>query len=117
MQEAPGGRGFPPGDGNEIRGLWNSVRLAMETVPPGGSCRSCDLWGAWRLAARVPRQAVWKLAAPGGTCPPPGELYCCSLSFECEFVIYSASSDALRVRLLVFLELWLGRYPLSCGSG
>jgi len=26
-------------------------------------------------------------------------------------------SDALKVGLLVFLELWLGKYPLSCGSG
>ena len=70
-----------------------------------------------RLAVRDTRQAVWKLVASGGTCPPPGDLYCCSLSLDYEFVIYSASSDALRVRLLVFLELWLGTYPLSCGSG
>jgi len=63
VQEAPGGRGVLPGDGDEIRGLWNSVRLAMETVLPGGSCRSCDLWGAWRLAARVPRQANYTVAA------------------------------------------------------
>jgi len=55
-----------------------------------------------RLAARVPRQAIYTAAA---------------LSFIYEFVIYSASSDALRVRLLVFLELWIGMYPLSCGSG
>jgi len=61
VQETPGGKRVPPGDGEEIRGLWNSVRLVMETVPPGGSCRICDLWGAWRLAVRVPRQAVWKL--------------------------------------------------------
>ena len=59
--------------------------------------------GGWqRLAARVPRQAIYTTAA---------------LSFIYEIVIYSASSDALRVRLLVFLELWLGTYPLSCGSG
>jgi len=59
--------------------------------------------GSWqRLAARVPRQAIYTAAA---------------LSFPCEFVIYSVPSDALRVRLLVFLELWLGTYPLSCGSG
>jgi len=32
-------------------------------------------------------------------------------------VIYKASSDALKVGLLMFLELWLGTYPLSCGSG
>ncbi|QCD83117.1 hypothetical protein DEO72_LG2g3460 [Vigna unguiculata] len=59
--------------------------------------------GSWQcLAVRVPRQAIYTVAA---------------LSFDYEFVIYSASSDALRVRLLVFLELWLGTYPLSCGSG
>jgi len=60
VQEAPGGKGVPPGDGEEIRDLWISVRLVMETIPPGGSCRNCELWGAWRLAVRVPRQAVWK---------------------------------------------------------
>jgi len=32
-------------------------------------------------------------------------------------VIYKASNGALKVGLLVFLELWLGMYPLSCGSG
>jgi len=59
--------------------------------------------GSWqRLAVRVPRQAIYTVAA---------------LSFDYEFVIYSVSRDALRVRLLVFLELWLGTYPLSCGSG
>jgi len=60
-------------------------------------------FGSWqRLAVRVPRQAIYTAA---------------TLGFDYEFVIYSASSDALRVRLLVFLELWLGTYPLSCGSG
>ncbi|QCE14495.1 hypothetical protein DEO72_LG11g1496 [Vigna unguiculata] len=73
--------------------------------------------GSWqRLAARVPRQAIYSAAA---------------LSFIYGFVIYSASSDALRVTLLVFLELWLGitslelwlgmadghEELLSCGSG
>jgi len=58
------------------------VRLAVGTFPPGGCCRLCNSFGgAWRLAARVPRQAVWKLAVPGGTCPPPGDLYCCSFEF------------------------------------
>jgi len=59
--------------------------------------------GSWqRLAVCVPRQAIYTAAA---------------LNCIYEIVIYSASSDALRVRLLVFLELWLGTYPLSCGSG
>ena len=65
--------------------------------------------------------------APGSTCPSPGGLEAGStwqaiyataaLSLDYEFVVYSASSDALRVGLLVFLELGLGTYPLSCGSG
>jgi len=92
-------------------------RLAVEAAPPGGRCceRKLKALCAWRyvttamrseswqrLAARVPRQAICTAA---------------TLSFDYEFVIYRASSDALRVGLLVFLELWLGTYPLSCGSG
>jgi len=60
------------------------------------------VWKLWRLAVRVPRKAIYIAAA---------------LGFDYEIVIYSASSDALRVRLLVFLELWLGTYPMGCGSG
>jgi len=37
--------------------------------------------GTVRLAVRDTRKAVWKLAAPGGTCPPPGDLYYCSFEF------------------------------------
>jgi len=70
-----------------------------------------------RLAVRDTRQAVWKLAAPGSTFPCQAIYTAAALSFDYEFVIYSAFSDALRVRLLLFLELWLGTYPLSCGSG
>ena len=70
-------------------GAWRHVSPAMRS-------------GSWqRLAVRVPRQAIYTTAA---------------LSFDYEFVIYSESSDSLRVRLLVFLELWLGTYPLSCAS-
>jgi len=32
-------------------------------------------------------------------------------------VIYKTLGDAPKVGLLVFLELWLRMYPLSCGSG
>ena len=78
------------------------MRLAAKAVPPGGCCCENDLKSVVRLAARVPRQAIYTAAA---------------LSFVYEFVIYGASNDALRVRLLLFLELWLGTYPLSCGSG
>jgi len=93
------------------------VRLAAEAVPPGGhycerNLKALCAWryatparrfGSWQhLAARVPRQAISTAAA---------------LNFDCVFVIYVASSGALKVGLLEFLELWLGTYPLSCGSG
>jgi len=53
----------------------------------------------------------------GSTCPRQAIYTAATLSFVYEFMIYGASNDALRVRLLVFLELWLGTYPWSCGSG
>ncbi|QCE07016.1 hypothetical protein DEO72_LG9g2031 [Vigna unguiculata] len=92
-------------------------RLVVRVIPPGGTCCEVDFealcaWryattarrsGSWqRLATRVPRQAIYTAAA---------------LNCTYEIVIYRASSDALRVKLLVFLELWLETYPLSCGSG
>jgi len=46
----------------------------VRTVPPGGCCRLCNFLSAWRLAVRVPRQAVWELIAPSGTCPQLGDL-------------------------------------------
>jgi len=50
--------------------------------------------GSWqRLAARVPRQAICTATA---------------WEFDLICVIYKASSGALKVGLLVFLELWLG---------
>jgi len=44
---------------------------------------------------------------------------CTAAAWNCGFVlvIYNATSGALKVGLLVFLELWLRTYPLSCGSG
>jgi len=57
------------------------VCLAAEAVPPSGRCCENNLKGIVRLAVRDTRQAVWELAAPGGTCPPPGDLYCCSFEF------------------------------------
>ncbi|QCE13553.1 hypothetical protein DEO72_LG11g547 [Vigna unguiculata] len=129
-----------PGGSSSTVGLNNKRRLAVREVPPGDRERTEAIWvasawrwerfrqavvadfvillealGAWRhvsparrsgswqcLAVRVPRQAIYTAAA---------------LSFDYEFVIYSAFNGALKVRLLVFLELWLGTYPLSYGSG
>jgi len=107
----------PLGGSEIIEGSQGLVRLAAGVIPPGGTCSEGNFmalcawqyatparqFGSWqRLAVRVPRQAIYTAAA---------------LNFIYEIVIYSASSDALRVRLLVFLELWLGTYPLSCRSG
>jgi len=71
-------------------GAWRHVSPARRS----GSCQ--------RLAARVPRQAIRTAAA---------------LNLDCVCVIYVASNGALKVGLMEFLELWLGTYPLSCGSG
>ncbi|QCE15388.1 hypothetical protein DEO72_LG11g2399 [Vigna unguiculata] len=123
---------------NTIRVLLLSQRLAGQWGPPSsrGQQWATGAWapgsevpsarrnlqqgrtiGAVRLAVRDTRQAVWELAAPGGTCPLPGDLYYCSLELWFVLVIYKATSGALKVGLLVFLELWLITYHLSCGSG
>jgi len=39
----------------------------------GGTCSFEWFWGAWRLAVRVPRKAVWKWVVRSGTCPPLGD--------------------------------------------
>jgi len=35
-------------------------RLAIRVVLPGDTCKKSSIRGSSRLAARVPRQAVWK---------------------------------------------------------
>ncbi|QCE15172.1 hypothetical protein DEO72_LG11g2181 [Vigna unguiculata] len=92
-----------------------------------------DRAGSWqRLAARVPRQAIrtaaalnldcvcavsythldvykrqgWKLAAPGGTCPPPGDSHCCSFEFGlCRVPIYEHSPYRPKPTKLVSQQL------------
>jgi len=49
---------------------------------------------------------------------PAKQFYCSSIGVvDSVGVIYKAFGDASKVGLLVFLELWLRMYPLSCGSG
>jgi len=76
--------------GPGLGGAWRRGRfrqaIATETValeqrPPGGVdglagrwFKLCVFLGAWRLTVRVPRQAVWMLIAPSGTCPSLGDL-------------------------------------------
>ncbi|QCE03769.1 hypothetical protein DEO72_LG8g1795 [Vigna unguiculata] len=108
----------PPGDsqytsGSGVSGAWRRGRFRQANGTTTVTSRSVGAGrrsGSWqRLAARVPRQAIYTAAA---------------LSFVYEFVIYG-------VKHVVFLELWLGiaslelwlgmadehEEPLSCGSG
>jgi len=48
-------------------GKWKVWRLAVKAVPPGDTCKGKVCKGAWCLAVRVPRQAVWKHVALGGS--------------------------------------------------
>jgi len=58
VQEAPGGKGVPPGDGEEIRGLGTA---------------SAWRWKRFRQAV-VAEFVIYGRLAPGGTCPPLGGL-------------------------------------------
>ncbi|QCD93736.1 hypothetical protein DEO72_LG5g1812 [Vigna unguiculata] len=46
---------------------WNTCRLAVRLVPQGDVFEGSDTNGAWRLATRVPRQAVWKCISPSSS--------------------------------------------------
>jgi len=49
------------------------LRLAIRVVPPDDACGNNSIRGAWRLAAHVPRQAVWKPFALGDSCGASGD--------------------------------------------
>ncbi|QCD79198.1 hypothetical protein DEO72_LG1g2837 [Vigna unguiculata] len=53
---APGGGFRPPGNSNNVSGVWYEFCQAVKV----------DLLGAWRLAVRVPCHVVWKLVVPSG---------------------------------------------------
>jgi len=42
--------------------------MDVSVVPPSDTCRNSSIRGAWRLAARVPRQEVWKRISLGSMC-------------------------------------------------
>jgi len=39
--------------------------------------------GVWRLAARIPRQAIWKRDSRGAALEPPGDIVEVELCFSC----------------------------------
>jgi len=93
------------------------VCLAAGAVPPGGRyCgRNLKALCAWRYTTPARRSGSWQHLAAR----VPHQAICTAAAGNCGFVrvIYNATSGALKVGLLVFLELWLGTYPLSCGLG
>jgi len=50
---------------------WNAWRLAVRVASLGDTCRNSGNKGAWRLTARVPRQAIWKCVSPSGSRAAP----------------------------------------------
>jgi len=77
------------------------LHLAIRVVPLGDTCENNSIRGAWHLAARVPRQGVWKPFALGDSCGMPGDsfyeadiVFC--LLWMC--VVYEALGDISRVR-------------------
>jgi len=74
----------------EVLGSWNSRnRLAALSLPPGATPELQE---------------------------PPGGTTVVLMFLTLDVHNLQCFSDALKVGLLVFLELWLGTYPLSCGS-
>ncbi|QCE04171.1 hypothetical protein DEO72_LG8g2204 [Vigna unguiculata] len=87
-----------PGDSDTNSDSWNSVRLAVLTVPPGGSYRFVGS----------------RCLAPGGTCPPPGGLEAVAPSGTCPPLgDLAALWLGIGVKHVVFLELWLGIASVS----
>ena len=87
-----------PGGYGRINGVLAWMHLAVWTIPPGSVFNCWWFWGAWRLAVRVPCQAVWKLVVPSDTCFPLGDLADVSLSY---WILQVWST-----RLLVMLQRW-----------
>ncbi|QCD87529.1 hypothetical protein DEO72_LG3g2065 [Vigna unguiculata] len=97
--------------GSLVRG-----RLAVRAVLLGSTCskKGFETLCAWRYATPARRSGSWQRLAPH---VPRQAIYTTAAwNFDFVCVGYKASSGALKVGLLVFLELWLGTYPLSCGS-
>ena len=83
----------------------------------GDSCRDSEGWGAWRLAARVPRQTIWRPVAPGDSRVASGDTVrqryfaCFGGTWSTRFWWYLEGWLAgvpWVVAQNVSLELWLG---------
>ena len=117
VRVAPGRDGGSARHSVRSRGLLECVCLAMEifcqAVPIALS--GSEALGAWRYASPARRSGSELRVASRVPCQVILLLYLQVVDSVC--VIYKAFGDAPKVGLLVFLELWLRTYPLSCGSG
>ena len=128
-----------PSDNVETGGSGSRWRLAVRRGALGGVCSLANTKArsTWRhrkfrqviVAAVVKTKALSvrryvspaKRSGSDSACryvSPARRFYCSNISvLDFVGVIYKAYGDASKVGLLVFLELWLGTYSLSCGSG
>ena len=107
----------PPSDSYTYSSSGHAWRLAAEIVLLGDSCRDSECRGAWRLVVRVPHQVVWKRVSPSGSRAAPGNNIVAVALITLDMRGLQGFGDISKVSLLVFLELWLKTYPVSCGSG
>jgi len=98
-------------------GSGSAWRLAVRVVLPGEVCNVSVLLGAWRLAACVPRQAVWKHISPSGSTAALGYNTMAKAWIALDVRDLQCFDDILKVGLLdiplvvarnMSLELWLG---------
>jgi len=63
--------------------------LAVKVVSPCEVCNVSGLQGVWRLARRVPRQAVWKHVLPSGSEAAPGDIAKAEFVLACFGCVWS----------------------------
>jgi len=92
-------------------------RLAVKVVPPGdvyisGVSEALSAWWYTSPARQSGSMCVWQLV-----CSVRRYWWSKSALLVIGCAWSTSFGDVSEVGLLVLLELWLGMYPLSCGSG
>jgi len=75
-------------------------RLAVKVVPPSNTYRRSMYIDAWRLAARVPCQAVWKRVSPSGSGAALGDNAEAEALFALDVRDLQGFGDTLNIGLL-----------------
>jgi len=108
-------RGVPGGvyslANTKVRCAWRHKKFHQAIVAAVVKTKALSAWRYVSPAKRSGSGSVWWYVSPAR------RFYCSSIGvLDSVSVIYKAYGDASKVGLLMFLELWLGTYPLSCGS-